>query len=205
IKGFSMIRVRYEDIYKPDDVYSYVPAIRRIRRLTGADVTDPMLGSDICYDDFETFRQKINPDMSFKILEIKDFLVPCHYGEKPKENIKENIFQSVWEVRPVWLLEINTNDPNYAYSRRILYLDKEDGAFECHSGENYDQKGRLWRTNGPILWARDCSTSFNCWFSGLYLDQLSGHSTLMDMQPELKNPHIPESKYSVRALLKEAK
>ena len=61
IKGFAFIRTRYEDIFSPDDVYSYIPAIRRLRRLTGSDVCDPMLGSDTIFDDFETCKNLLLP------------------------------------------------------------------------------------------------------------------------------------------------
>ncbi|MDY6862296.1 MAG: DUF1329 domain-containing protein [Thermodesulfobacteriota bacterium] len=206
VKGFSMVRIRYEELYKEDDVYSYIPAIRRLRRLTGADVTDPMLGSDACYDDFEVFRQKINTRMSFKFLEVKDFLVPKHYNKRPKEPfIKRNCFQVEWEIRPSWVLEMYENDPNYAYSKRVLYIEKEAGISNCHAGENYDQKGRLFKVNTPIVWARDDVTRLYGWFGGLYKDHISGHTTVMDLVPYWKNPMIPLDKFSMKVLLREAR
>jgi hypothetical protein len=36
-------------------------------------------------------------------------------------------------------------DKNYVYSSRLLYFDKEN--FVLYHIENYDQKGRLYRTN----------------------------------------------------------
>ena len=79
VKGFIQLRIRYWDIDKPDDCYGYIPAIRRVRRLTGNDLTDPLLGSDCISDDFEAWRQKMNSKMEFRALECRDFLVPRVY------------------------------------------------------------------------------------------------------------------------------
>ena len=69
VRGFLQIRNRYFDVNKEDDCYAYIPAIRRVRRMTGADMTDPLLGSDCIPDDFETWRQKLNGKMTFRVLE----------------------------------------------------------------------------------------------------------------------------------------
>src|SRR3989304_6725499 len=58
VRGFINFRIRYWDIDKGDEVYAYIPAIRRVRRLTGGDFTDPVLGSDYVPDDGEVMRQK---------------------------------------------------------------------------------------------------------------------------------------------------
>ena len=79
VKGFVHLRVRYWDIDKADECYAYIPAIRRVRRLTGADVTDPLLGSDYVPDDFDVWQQKLNPRMKLRVLEHRDLLFPRHY------------------------------------------------------------------------------------------------------------------------------
>ena len=208
VKGFCMIKVRYEDLDREDENYSFIPAIRRIRRLTGADVTDPLLGSDCIPDDFEVWRQKITPKMTFKMRD-KTILAPraCQYGKKPpyESFIKGNCFQIEWEIRPCWELEIMINDPNYLYSKRIMYVDKKDGCCNLWSGEGYDQKGRLFRTL-PIVNAifnfennrRGC-----CGFT--YYNCLTGHSTLMDMDYNLSGVAVPLEKFTIKSLLRDAR
>jgi ssDNA-specific exonuclease RecJ len=48
------------------------------------------------------------------------------------------------ERRPVYVLQLTQLDPNYVYSKRIFYIDKE--FFLIHEGAYYDKKGRLYRT-----------------------------------------------------------
>jgi hypothetical protein len=48
------------------------------------------------------------------------------------------------ERRPVYVVELLQKDPRYVYGKRVLYIDRE--TFVLHFIENYDQKGRLWRS-----------------------------------------------------------
>lgn len=149
VKGFVQLRLRYWDMKKDDAVYSYLPALRRIRRLTGSDVCDPIMGSDMPYDDYETWRQKLTPKMAFTLLGKKDFLVPATYTQMPKDLHKGVSYQVNWEIRPLHVLEVVTNDPDYMYSKRVLYIDAtSEGNWTIYWGENYDQAGRLWRALG---------------------------------------------------------
>ncbi|MDY6862791.1 MAG: DUF1329 domain-containing protein, partial [Thermodesulfobacteriota bacterium] len=207
VKGFAMVRVSYDPIDRPDDVYSYIPAIRRLRRLTGRDVTDPVLGSDAAYDDFEVMRQKISSKMTFKILDTKDFLVPIHYTEKPsKPFVKGDCFQVDWEIRPLYILEININDPDYLYTKRVLFIEKEINTADVYAGQCFDQKGRFWKSNNFVVQAKDPKYfEGNNWYGCVYMDHLSGHSTLMDMNPVFADPRSTAKAFTIKYLLHEAK
>lgn len=205
VKGFSQIRIRYEDIFKDDDVFSYIPTIRRIRRLTGSDLTDPILGSDATPDDFEGWRQKINPKMTFKMKE-KEVLVPCQYYEKPKAFVgKGNCFQANWEIKPFYVLYVYTNDPGYAYSRREVLVDKEGRIASVLGGENYDQIGRLWRAYHNIA-ARDPETGDgNAGYVFYFMNYISSHSTYMNSFPIYADPKATKEVFTFKRLLREAR
>ncbi len=178
VRGFIQLRVRYWAIDKMDDCYAYIPAIRRMRRLTGADVNDPILGSDCIFDDFQVWRQKLNPIMTFQVLECRDFLVPRVYFEKPPYDYHRQgpCSQVDWEIRPLWVVEVKTNDPNYIYSKRIIWIDKD--TFTNYWGEQYDQRDRLWRANGPHPVSSD---NLNCrgMFNWMYMNSQTNHYTMM--------------------------
>lgn len=207
VRGFSLIRIRYEDLEKDDDSYSYIPAIRRIRRLTGSDLTDPLLGSDAIPDDFQMWRQKLSPLMTFKMREDKKLLDVLQFGKKPKGEFVRNTLQSKWEIRPVWVLIVFPNDPNYAYSKRIIYVDKH-GGYRLAYGENYDQKGRFYRCghmmHSPHLffkgsWCEDVAYGY------VYQSILSGHSTVGDHYPIWNDPKCTVESFTIRQLLKDAR
>ncbi len=157
-------------------------------------------------DDFEVWRQKINTIMTFKTLVVKDFLVPGCYNEKPPEPfIKRNCFQVDWEKRPLYILEVDMNDKDYVYGKRVIYAEKEDGTFSLYGGENYDQKGRLWRSWTQIVQAQDIKTLFRCWWGFLITDHLTGHSTMLPMYPKLRDVLVPQEVFTIRGLLRRAK
>ena len=204
IRGFSFIRTRYEDIFKPDDVFSYIPAIRRMRRLTGSDVTDPMLGSDTIYDDFELFKQKITEGMNFTMRETR-VLAPSMGPVHPKPKYKRGFYQTTWQVRPVYVLGINVEDPEYVYSKRVLYLEKQRQTGGGYYLNTYDRKGRLYR--GQIYWG--------CWdrppvylpdvWGARYDNYITGHHTHLDGIFEQASPQCKPEIFSFRYLLKNAR
>ena len=206
VKGFIQLRNRYWDVEKPDDCYAYIPAIRRVRRLTGSDLTDPLLGSDCVPDDFEVWRQKMDSKMTFQILERRDFLVPCTYTEKPDYDFNKNrcCFPVEWEIRPLWILKLNVNDPGYVYSHRIMYVDsvpiEKGGTFLLYWGDEYDHKGRLWKANGQGAPSDDGKGMKNL-FAWMYMNHQTDHYTVMYGHPEY--PLLDPSKaFSIKGLLR---
>ncbi|MDY6862973.1 MAG: outer membrane lipoprotein-sorting protein [Thermodesulfobacteriota bacterium] len=206
IKGFAMVRLCYDPIDKPDDVFSYIPAIRRIRRLTGKDVTDPLLGCDACYDDFEVTRQKISSKMSFKISGPEDYLVIRKYTSPPTNYMVDNNWQVEWEVRPIMLSEWIINDPGYAYKKRVIYVEKELPTAGLYGGDCYDVKGRLWKTSSMIIHAKNKETfDANCWYGCQWLDHISGHQTWHPMRPIFADPDATDKVFSIQTIIREAK
>lgn len=201
LRGFSFIRTRYEDIFKPDDVFSYIPAIRRLRRLTGSDVCDPMMGTDAIYDDFEMFRQKITSKMTFRMSE-REILIDCQTNKRLPLN--GNFFQTEWEIRPVYVLEIYPNDPDYIYSKRVIFMDKQRKTGVGNVLNTYDLKGRLNR--GQILPLTILPPYYHGWsWYSRYDNHLTGHSTVLKL--DFKNPDlsIRSEQFSFRWLIKQAR
>ncbi|MDP2724686.1 MAG: outer membrane lipoprotein-sorting protein, partial [Syntrophales bacterium] len=218
VKGFVNLRVRYWDINKADDSYAYIPAIRRVRRLTGADVTDPLLGSDTIPDDFEVWRQKLDPRMKFRVLEHRDFLFPkTNVGRenKPAYDYKKHgpLFQEEWEIRPCWVLEVMINNPDYVYSKRIIYVyanpPDQGQNYLLQWGEQYDQKGRLWKAVGqgaPSTSANE--KGFNGTFDVMFMNYQTDHYTPLDAFQAYDNgldktfPLDEDEVFSIKGLLR---
>ena len=205
IRGFCYIRTRYEDIHRPDDVYSFIPAIRRVRRLTGADVCDPLLGSDMIYDDFEFMRQKITPRMTFKMRE-QEMLVPTHMFKKFEAPLKGHYFvQLPWEIRTCYVLEVNINDPDYVYSKRVIYMEKQRLTGLGYYLNTYDIRGRLHRSE--LYWnSFQGPEHFPDYWGVSAANQLTRHHTVLD----LRRNKIPDRStkvehFSFRWLLKQVR
>jgi len=208
VKGFIMFRVRYWDLDRSDDCYSYLPALRRIRRLTGSDVTDPLLGSDATPDDFQVWRQKINPKMTFKNLGVRDYLETRYYpGNKnplEKDMLRRNCLQVEWEIRPLYTLEVMINDPDYVYSKRVITIEKYNDSYNLINGSNYDQKGRLFKSDSQLtnfspetgIYGARCHT-----FRNLITD----HTTQLVFVFTIDGTPVADEKFSIKHLLKSAR
>lgn len=195
VRGYSNVRIRYWDIRRADESYAYVPAIRRVRRLTGSDLTDPLLGSDAVLDDFEGWRQKITPRMRFRVIAHKEMLFPQvlvldrntgwrRIPQHPYDYRKQGpCFPVKWEFRPCWVVEVVINDPDYVYSKRILYVDstplEKGGRFYFYWGEHYDQRGRLFRASGQVQLGAN-REGFQGPIAYMSMNYLTNHYTLMD-------------------------
>jgi hypothetical protein len=150
IAGMVQSALYFLDPEKADQLYIYIPSMRRVRKLTATDTQDPIAGQDVTYDDNEGFMQKLSPvryPYKAQVLDEREYLYPiCTedgsiYIKKQGATLQNLQFQR----RPMYVVELTQLDPNYQYSKRIFYIDKE--TFQHLEVLNYDQKGRLYRTN----------------------------------------------------------
>ncbi len=105
------------------------------------------------------------------------------------------------------------NDPNSVYSKRVLYIDgvslDQGGSYLLYWGEQYDQKGRLWKANGPAPPAAN-EGGFKNLFGWLYMNYQTDHYTVMNGYPAYVKgfretfPLKEEEVFSVKGLLKRA-
>jgi hypothetical protein len=138
----------YDNPEKPDPSMVYVPSLRRIRKLSATDTQDPT--GDFTYDDQNMLLQKITPNRypyKMDIIEDREYLQFFSYGTTPTWCDSKNGYalrDVICMRRPVYVLQMTQLDPNYVYSKRIYYIDKE--IWSPVYNENYDQKGQLYRT-----------------------------------------------------------
>jgi hypothetical protein len=203
LKGFSAVRTRFWDVTKPDDFISYIPALRRVRRLAGTDTQDPIIGTDIPWEDWRGWWQNLSQKVwpaEYKIKGEGIFLTPVRRLRRPAK-LEKGLVYTDWEKRPLWVLEIDYNTPQYIYSRRVIYFDKE--TFQLVMIEDYDQRGNLWKT-----W--HCNLKFypdtgdNCWWNGDVIDHVNRHRTFWTMEAIPNDPNVTEDFFDLKFLVKMA-
>ena len=149
IAGAAQDALYYLDSEKADQNMMYIPSLRRIRKMSTTDTQDPIFGQDVIYDDTEGFQQKLSPTRypyKFAVVDEREFLLPACSWDGSEYISSEGVeFRNMkFERRPTYVVQMTQLDPNYVYSKRIFCVDKE--TFLYYSIENYDQKGRLYRT-----------------------------------------------------------
>ena len=147
LRGLVNLLIRYDDPNRMDPTLMYIPMLRRIRKMSSTDTQDPL--GDSSFDDTGFISQKITPKKypyKFEIIDEREYLLPFSYNSGKAWVDKKNGY-AIRDLglvrRPCYGLQMTQLSPNYIYSRRIYYIDKE--TFVPAWAEFYDQKGRLYR------------------------------------------------------------
>jgi len=220
LSGTSYVRKRFMSADIPDEFLLYIPSMRRIRRMSGRDSQDPLFGSDLVWDDYNVFYQKLSPTEfpnEYKMLGESEMLLPTFidynwpddrttagYTDYKVDESGDQVYlhYGSWQRRPVWTLEVISKDSAYLYSKRIIIVDRETGL--PLQTDLYDQAGRLWRS-----WVRDYNLSRKG--EGVMedlidiVDHTNRHRTILDFKGHM-NPRWMGAEYSdVRFLSRKGK
>jgi hypothetical protein len=145
LKGTGFTYNRYLDHNRQDDSWLYLPQLRRVRRLSSAQRSDALFGQDTDQDSYGGYAGNI-AWMDWKFLGEKKVLSSFHAEHLPVvwgEPSGDFLHADLWEPRDTWVIEGNSLLPQYAYSKRVIYLDKES-LFIAYS-DIYDTAGELWK------------------------------------------------------------
>ncbi len=169
IKGTNILLWRYRD-KRQDSTFGYIPAIRRVRRMSPANRSDAFIGSDLCVDDAWTFDGKV-ASFQWKLLRVQEALLPFgdenvqpleknKYGEwQTTKTIKPIVFgyqkqgyhgtpwfptNNVWVKRSAFVIEMKPKDPYYNYGTQYMWVDKDN--YWCSFKIIHDRAGKYWKT-----------------------------------------------------------
>ena len=122
--GTTTLTVRYVDPERQDDLYVYVPSIRRVRRAPPTLRCATLAPTEFTADDINSFQAKI-PNFTYKILGKRQMLgnfatdkLPFHHQDGDYLPIEEG-----WEIVDTYVLEITPKDPAYCYPKKLLYIE----------------------------------------------------------------------------------
>ena len=145
MKGVGALYFRYLDARRQDESWLYVPAVRRVRRMSTAQRSDALFGQDADQDSFWGFSGHIAWS-NWKLLGVKDVLGVVHREHFRAQRCPggaDFVFCDNWEKRRVYVIEGIANQPQYAYGKRVLYIDAD--AWIVLASDIYDKRGELWK------------------------------------------------------------
>lgn len=145
LKGVGLTYNRYLDPARQDDSWLYYPLLKRARRLSTAQRSEALFGQDTDIDSYAGYAGSI-AWMEWRLLGTKRILASMHSEHLPGVwgvGPADFAFRDRWEPRDVYVIEGKSRLPGYAYSRRVIYLDRE--SYVIAYTELYDQKGELWK------------------------------------------------------------
>lgn len=101
-----------------DDQWLYLPALKRVKRISAADKSGPFMGSEFAYEDL--FSQEVE---KYTYTYLRDELV---------------------DDEPCFVVERVPVDPKSGYSRQVTWVDQSE--YRLRRVDYYDRKGELLKT-----------------------------------------------------------
>lgn len=145
LTGTGFTYNRYLDYTRQDDSWLYLPQLRRVRRLSSAQRSDALFGQDTDQDSYAGYAGNVSW-MTWKYLGEKTILASFHSENLPVkwgEGSGDYVHYDNWEPRDVYVVEGVSKLPQYAYGKRVIFLDKE--SYRIPYSDIYDQAGQLWK------------------------------------------------------------
>lgn len=174
LRGTIPLYYRYNDPDKDDDMWIYIPSMRRVRRMSTAQHQDRLPGGlDWTWDNTEGFEGHVTR-FDWTYLGRKELLIPvsghshCYYNPKGALNANDQYYQrrNCYVIKATYKEPVNMMD-------LILYLDPL--LYTCCYSFDTDLKGRTWIVQ-YISQGRD-----KHWFYTMYddfaFDVLRRHAT----------------------------
>lgn len=116
VKGTAFLN--HSHSVEADDQWLYLPALKRVKRISSRNKSGPFMGSEFAYEDLSSFE-----------LEKYTF---NYLGDKPLDGVE------------AFLLEQIPTDKNSGYTKQLVWLDKQH--YRPVKVEFYDRKGALLKT-----------------------------------------------------------
>ena len=174
-KGIALINYRYKSSDGPqsgarnDDTWVYVPTLRRVRRISTAQRTDAVSGTDFTFDDFSGFFG-IPTQYNWQCLGRMDVLATVNSKVKAYPYTRDHSFgpyglsfaDDRWEMRHAIKIQFVPKNPDHPYKKKVLYIDANTA--EMLYSFAYDHKDELWKViYHNKVWSGDSHDFYEQW------------------------------------------
>jgi hypothetical protein len=158
-RGILVMTYRYKaadaplDKAKNDDTWVYLPDLRRVRRISSAQRTDAVAGTDFTFDDLRSFSG-IPPQYTWACLGEQKVVAPMNTAVLAYPYTEDHNFgpyglsyaDDRWELRDAWIVSFDPRNDDHPYARKDIWIDKQ--TYQPLYSFAYDRKQELWK----IIW-----------------------------------------------------
>jgi hypothetical protein len=144
VAGTTIILERPLDQALGDQVNSYLPTERRVRRLSARERADSWMGTNWTLDDFGGYAGLVM-DNTWRYLGRK--VVPYVANTRNEHVLTQGPLSAIpldrWQLRPCYVVEAVPRWKGHPYGRRVLFIDAE--TFSVALTLVYDRDERLYK------------------------------------------------------------
>lgn len=186
VKGTTFVVERAVDANEEDQVSSFLPTERRVRRLSAQERADKFMGSNFTFDDFEAFSGRVM-DYEWIYRGTKDILHVIDTREATPRfgGAMSNVPLDEWQVRPCYVVELKPRWTGHTMASKYLFIDQQ--TFNGLAALVVDREDRLARILIPLYHFPEpdtstpelaLETSVLRWSGALGIDLLANSSTV---------------------------
>lgn len=170
VRNTSFMTWGYDEAGKDDDQWIYLPALKKVKRMSSDSKSDYFMGSDFTYDDL---------------------------GDRhPSDDVHKLLREETFEGNPCYVVESIPKDEEYMYSRTITWIIKDK--WIGLKKEFYDEDGDLLKTLAVKKYEK-ISGFWIILHSQMHNIQKE-HTTDMELKNIKINSGIAVSKFTVRMM-----
>jgi outer membrane lipoprotein-sorting protein len=173
VKGTVSLLVEHSD--KDDDIWIYLPSVKKVRRLISSNKKDSFVGTDFSYGDV--------------------------IGHKVKEWNHTIVKEEDVDSKPCYVIESTPKDAtvktNTGYSKRIGWVQKDN--FVTVKAISYDEAGELLKEAKYSHW-KEVDTVKHKWQAGILeaKNLQTGHSTVITIDQFKVNNGVKDDFFTTR-------
>lgn len=205
VAGTAVMTHRFNAPDKLDNTFGYLPAIRRVRRMSAANRSDGFVGTDQCVDDSSGYDGKVAA-FTWKFLEAKEMLRPFlevrpsllvenrrgewqstkdvkrvtyGYEQKGWQGAPWNPTNLVWAKDTMYALEMTPKDKYYNYGTHYIWISAD--TWSATYKVIHDRAGVYWKTlftAGAFLESADKKMHFVAGPCQNVVDERYDHATV---------------------------
>ena len=186
VAGTTFIVERGTSAAEEDQVTSYLPTQRRVRRLSAKERADNFMGSNFTLDDFEGFSGRVM-DFEWAYRGTRQVLHVSNSREKTLRfgGAQSNVALDQWQVRPCFVAELKPRWSEHPMASKFLLIDQQ--TMTPTMALMFDRNNKLWRVivthyQRPVpdntTPARALETSVGGWRGSIAYDLATNSTTI---------------------------
>jgi Protein of unknown function (DUF1329) len=207
-----------DDPSKEEQIFLFVPALRRSLRSSAASRCAPFAGGDNYYDDINAGFNGIPTEFTSTLLSPPNApnAIITMANRALKDTTDDDSTPGLnfawpkpvygkWEVRPVYPLELRPIEallPGYCYPRKVIYVDTQN--YQIMGDDRYDKGLKFWKAGFWWFWNTPIPNSppdhiFNSFLNATVtiVDFQNQHLTLGYFNDTYVNTNVPAKFHNV--------
>ena len=186
VKGFTVLTWTYLTLGRDQDLWLWLPSLRKIRRVSQNEADDSFMGSDFTYEEAVSRRWG---DETYTLFGEEKFP-----GQKSMHN-----GNTYYKDTSCYVIEARPKREDWYYVKRKVHLEKNT-AFKIYDSY-FDQLGRNHKTIF-IYWEPIEGSELEMEWLLEVSDLRSGHSTIIDLEEVQFDQGLPEKFFTERTLMR---